>query len=250
MKKFLFFVLALIAFLPSQAEVSPLPEVQFNFIYNTPEQPLINPARTELISCKDRLCLESAPLGVYGSQKMACGPGACTAVAYEFEPFARLTVAFEDGSVRQSNIFAIPQGIVVPLNVYVDSNSLTVEAVDTPPQEPLWQRPEAWGALALILVLELLCAAAWILYNQKRFTILYGVAIANVLTAALTWGILVHWVAQSAVWWVACVVLETFLIRFINYKDISLKDSATLCIMTNVTSYTLGMILSFMWAQL
>ena len=250
MKKILLSLLGLFVFLPVGAEVSPLPELQFSFIYNTDKKPLISPLQTELVTCKDRLCLDSAPLGVYGSQKMTCGPGACTAVAYEFTPFAKLTVAFEDGITRHSNVFAIPDTLITPFNVYVNEADLAIEAVDTPVQEPLWQRPQSWGALLLILVLELLCAAGWILYNKKRFTILYGVAIANVLTAALTWGILVHYVAQSAVWWIACVVLETVLIRLINRRDITLKDSATLCIMTNVTSYTLGMILSFMWAQL
>ena len=250
MKKILLSLLAFCAFLPAGAEVSPLPEAQFNFIYQTDAHPLINPRRSELVVCKDLLCMNATPLGVYGSQKMTCGGGACTAVAYEFEPFAQLTVAFEDGKIRPSNVFAMPDALINQFNVYVGPESLTIEPVDTPPQEALWKRPQAWGALSLILVLELLCATAYIVYTKKRFTILYGVAIANVITAALTWGILVHWVAQSAVWWLACVVLETVLIRLINRKDISLKDSATLCIMTNVTSYTLGMILSFMWVQL
>ena len=38
-------------------------------------------------------------------------------------------------------------------------------------------------------------------------------------------------------------------IALINRKDITLKESATLSIMMNVTSYTLGMILSFMSAR-
>ena len=250
MKKILLSLFVFWALLPAEAEIAPLPEAQFNFIYETNAHPLINPRGAELLQCKDLLCMSAEPLGVYGSQQMTCGGGACTAVAYEFEPFAQLTVTFEDGKIRQSPVFTIPNALINQFNVYVGPDSLRVEPVDTPPQEALWKRPQAWGALSLILVLELLCAAAYIIYTKKRFTILYGVAIANVLTAALTWGLLVHWVAQSAVWWVACVALETVLIRLINYKDITLKDSAILSIMTNVTSYTLGMILSFMWVQL
>lgn len=250
MKKILFLFFAFVLCATARAEISPLPQAQFNFIYNTDTKPLIHPDQTELVLCQDRLCLQAQPLGVYGSQRLTCGGGACTATAYEFEPFARLDVMFEDGKLRQSNIFALPPALLSQFNVYVDANTLAVEPVEMPIQEPLWKRPQAWGALALILVLELLCAAGWIIYNKKRFSILYGVAIANVITAALTWGILVHYVAQSAVWWVVCVGLETVLVRLINRKDISLKDSATLCIVTNVTSYTLGMILSFMWAQL
>lgn len=250
MKKILLSLFVFCAFLPTKAEISPLPEAQFNFIYETNAHPLINPRRTEMVQCKDLLCLSAEPLGVYGSQKMTCGGGHCTAVAYEFEPFAQLSVAFEDGKTRQSEIFALPNMLINQFNVYVGPDSLHIEPIDTPPQEELWKRPQAWGALSLILVLELLCATAYIVYTRKRFTILYGVAIANILTVFLTWGILVHWVAQSAVWWIVCVVLETVLIHLINRKDISLKDSAILSIMTNVTSYTLGMILSFMWVQL
>ena len=250
MKKILLGLVAFCAFLPAGAEISPLPEAQFHFIYEADAHPLINARQTELVQCKDRLCLAAEPLGVYGSQKMTCGGGSCTAVAYEFEPFAKLVVAFEDGKIRQSDVFALPETLFSQFNVYVGPETLRVEAVENPPQEALWKRPQAWGALSLILVLELLCATAYIVYTKKRFTILYGVAIANVLTVFLTWGMLVHWVAQSAVWWLVCVGLETLLVRLINRKDISLKDAATLCIVTNVTSYTLGMILSFMWVQL
>ena len=250
MKKILLAFLCATAWFPTMAEVSPLPEIHFNFIYNTENKPLIRPQGSELISCKDRLCMQSQPLGIYGSQQMKCGPGLCEAVAYEFPPFAQLTVAFEDGSTRSSNIFAVPHTLIHKFNVYVEADKLAVEPVDTPPTEELWKRPQAWGALTLILVLELLCAAAFILYTKKRFTILYGVAIANVITALLTWCLLVHVVAESALWWVFGVVLEAVLIRLINYRDITFKEAATLSVMTNVTSYTLGMILSFMIAQL
>ncbi len=250
MKKILITLTVLLASLSTWAEVSPLPEIQFNFIYNTEQKPLINPNASEFIGCKDRLCIQTEPLGTYGSQRMECGPGTCTATAYEFEPFARLIMSFEDGSTRISNIFALSNELIHKFNVYVNQDNVTVEPIDTPPTESLWSRPQAWGALALILVLELLCAAAFILYTKKRFTILYGVAIANVITAVVTWSFLVHYVAQSALWWLFGVILEALLIRAINRKDISLKEASMLSIMTNVTSYTLGMIISFVIAQM
>ena len=250
MKKIFLTVAVFLASLTTWGEVSPLPEIQFNFIYNTQAKPLIQPAASELVGCKDRLCIESTPLGVYGSQRMTCGGGTCTAVAYEFEPFARLIISFEDGSTRMSNIFKLSNQLIHKFNVYVNQDNLSVEPVDTPPWESLWKRPQAWGALLLILGLELLCAAAFILYTKKRFTILYGVAIANVITAIITWCFLVHFVAQSALWWAFGVLLEAILIRLINRKDITLKDASILSIMTNVTSYTLGMIISFVIAQM
>ena len=164
MKKILLSLFAFGAFLPAAAEISPLPEAQFNFIYETDAKPLINPRGAELVQCKDQLCMSAEPLGVYGSQRMTCGGGACTAIAYEFTPFAKLTVAFEDGKTRQSQVFLMPDALINQFNVYVGPDSLKIEAVDTPPQEALWKRPQAWGALSLILVLELLCAAAYIIY--------------------------------------------------------------------------------------
>ena len=250
MKKVLFFAICVFSFLTAWAEVAPLPEAQFTLLYPPASSYVLKDSATELLLCKDRLCLEQTPLGTYGSQRMTCNEQTCTAVSYDFAPFARLVSTFEDGTSVSSNVFPIDENLINRFNVFIGPQGLYIVPAENQTQEFLWERPQAWGALVLILVLELLCAAAWIWYTKKRFTILYGVAIANVLTAALTWGILVHYVPQSAVWWIACVVLETMLVRFINYKDISRKDSATLCIMTNVTSYTLGMIISFMWAQL
>ncbi len=248
MKKILLILTTFMAFLPAWADVNPLPEIQFHFIYNTDKHPLINPQGSELLQCKDRLCKESTPLGVYGAQKLTCGPGMCEAVAYDFEPFEQLLVAFEDGSTRLSNVFSVKDTLITPMNVWVEEDGLRVEPVNTPPNEPLLRRPQVWGSLALILLLELICAAAFIFYQQKRFTILYGVALANVLTTVATWGFLVHYVAQSALLWIFCVLAEAGLIALINRKDITLKESLTLSIMMNVTSYTLGMILSFMFA--
>ena len=249
MKKLLVLCIILLGlYSPAKADVSPLPEIQFYMIYNTDAKPLLRPQGSELIQCKDRLCMDAAPLGLYGAQQLACSAGDCRAVAYDFEPFQQLVVAFEDGSVRKSNIFALPDRLLTKFNVFIEADALTVEPVDTPPQEALWKRPQMWGSLALILVLELLCAAAFIFYTQKSWRILYGVAIANLLTTALVWGILVHYVAQSALLWIFCVAAEAALIAAINRKEISCKDAGLLSIMTNVTSYTLGMILSFILA--
>lgn len=249
MKKTLF-VLAAVCVGTFAWAVSPVPEAQFNFIYNTQEHPLIVPQGSELFGCEDRRCASQEPLGVYGAQQFSCGPGACQAVAYDFAPFARLVIPFEDGKTRTSNIFALSDAVVNKLNVYVNADTLTVEAVDTPPHENFYKRPEMWGNLILILVLELACAAAFIFYQRKRFVILYGVALANLVTTAIVWLFLVHYLSQSALLWLFCVAAEAGLIALINRKDITLKEAGMLSIMMNVTSYTLGMILCFMWTQL
>ena len=250
MKKIILLFALFLTYFPLRAEVSPLPEIHFNVVYNTQNKPLINPRGSELINCKDRLCMQAEPLGIYGSQRMQCGGGICQATAYEFDPFAKLILLFEDGKTRSSEVFALPNTLISKFNVFVEDDNLQVEPIDTPPTESLWKRPQAWGALALILLLELICGAAYVLYTKKRFTILYGVAIANVITAIFVWALLVHWIAQSAIWWIFAVISEAVLIWVINRKDISLEDASVLSIMTNVTSYTLGMIISFAIAQM
>ncbi|MBP5429344.1 MAG: hypothetical protein J6Y25_00430 [Elusimicrobiaceae bacterium] len=250
MKKIALILLTVLAYLPGWATITPLPEIQFDLIYNTQGHPLIQPTQSELVLCQDRLCMQAAALGTYGAQKFSCGPGACHATAYEFSPFARLVLMFEDGSVRTSQIFSIPDGLITPFNVYVNDKELSVQAVDAPPHEFLWKRPQAWGSLVLILILEVLCAAAYVLYTKKSFAILYGVAIANVVTTFITWGFLAHWITQSALLWVFCVVVEAVLIGLINRKDLLPKEAALLSVIVNVTSYTLGMIISFTLAQI
>ena len=56
MKKILLLLVVLVSYLPAGADVTPLPEIQFNFIYHTEKHPLINPQDSELLQCKDRLC--------------------------------------------------------------------------------------------------------------------------------------------------------------------------------------------------
>ncbi|MBO5011635.1 MAG: hypothetical protein J6C49_04180, partial [Elusimicrobiaceae bacterium] len=80
MKKLLAFILLFCAFSPLWANVSPKPEMEFSFIYNTQAKPLIDPLHSEQIQCADNQCIQSAPLGYYGIQKLYCGSGACISV--------------------------------------------------------------------------------------------------------------------------------------------------------------------------
>ena len=102
----------------------------------------------------------------------------------------------------------------------------------------------------IILLLELVAAAAYLTYTQKSFSILFSVAIANVVTTGVSWVLLSWYASDTAFLWIFYVLAETLIMRLMNLKKLKLKDAFTLSITINVTSYSLGMILSFWLAEL
>ena len=248
MKKLIFFSILIAFFTPTWADVFPKPEIQFSFIYNTEAKPLIDPVHSEQLQCKDSLCLQNTPLGSYGTQKLYCSAGSCYAIAYDFDPYQRLVIAFTDGTVRQSDIFPVGKNLFNRYNVYVEENSLKVEPSDYKPGLLEKGHGNMWLALLLILFLELGAALAYVIYAQKSFTVLYSVAGANLITTLLAWTILPHCISNLFVLWAFCTVAEGALIWAFNRKNISLMESAQISLIINVTSYSLGIILSFLLA--
>ena len=250
MKKIFLLALFFCLFSPLWADVSPKPEMEFSFIYNTAEKPAIDPLHSEQIQCRDNQCLESKPLGVYGLQKLYCQPDGCFSIAYDYDNFQKLIIAFEDGTTRESNVFAAPDRLRARFNVQVEEDALTVTPSAQQTGSRAWARRDAWISLGLILMLELLAAAAYLSYRKKSFTILYSVGVSNLVTTALSWLFLVRFVKETAFLWLFCLLAETLIIRLMNPRKISLKDALMLSLTTNVTSYSLGMILSFLLAPL
>lgn len=250
MKKLLILPLFFCLFSPLWADVSPKPEMEFSFIYQTQDKPAIDPLHSEQIQCEDNQCMENKPLGVYGLQKLYCRPDGCFSIAYAYDNYQKLIVSFADGSTKESNVFASPNTLRARFNVYVQDDGLQVELSPEQADSRAWSRKDAWFSLALILILELLAATAYLSYNQKSFTILYSVGIANLLTTAVSWLILAKYVKETAFLWIFCLLTETLIVRLMNYRKISLKESFMLSLATNVTSYSLGMIISFMLAPL
>ena len=248
MKKFLFAILCVAFFFFFFAYVSPKPEMEFSFIYETSNKPLIDPAHSEQVQCTDNQCLESKPLGHYGIQKLYCSAGNCFSVAYEYTDYQKLIISFADGSVRESNIFIAPRKLRARFNVHVYDKALTVEPTDITPDASGWTRLDAWVSLFIILILELLAAAAYAIYTKKSFRILYSVALANLITTGISWFYLAWYVPESMLLWLFCLIAETLIIRYMNLKRMSLSQSFMLSLAMNVTSYSLGMMLSFVLA--
>lgn len=230
--------------------ISPNPQMEFSFTFNTPTPLTIDAVRSEQIQCTDSLCLSAKPLGDYGAQRMDCTEKACRSVAYEYDPFQKLIITFSDGVTRESQVFATPKSLHTSFNVVVDGDKLIVHKTIAQPEVPVWKQPEAWQALFLILLLELLAAAAYLRYSQKRLMILWSIAFANLLTTAVSWYWLARYVTGGFLLWIFCAVVEAFIIKGFNRRNISLKDSVVLSLVINITSYTLGMIISFAISQL
>ena len=248
MKKLTLLALLVALFTPAWADITPKPEIQFSFIYNTDNKPLINPTHSEQIQCKDSLCMQSEPLGSYGKQKLYCSAGTCYAIAYKFDPYQKLSIAFTDGSVRESNIFPVGKDLFNRYNVYVERNSLLVEPSGYEPGLLEHGHGNMWLALLLILILELVAALAYLIYTQKSFVVLYSVAVVNILTTLLGWTILPHFISSTFILWFFCAVSEALCIWAVNRKYLTLEDAAKLSLIMNVTSYSLGMIFAFMIA--
>ena len=229
--------------------ISPNPQMNFYFDFPNGTALAVDALRSEQIQCADSLCLSAKPLGDYGAQRLTCSAGSCRSVAYEYEPYQKLVIAFSDGSVRESGVFAAPKALHTAFNVSVGPDTLIVTPAAAP-TDAVWERADAWQALALILILELLAAAAYLRYKRKSLRILYGVALANLLTTAVSWYWLARYVTGGFLLWIFCLVAEAFIIKLCHARRITLNDSFVLSLMINITSYTLGMIIAFSLSQL
>ncbi len=245
MKKTLLLALLLCGFTPSWADVSPKPEMEFSFIYNTADKPRIAPEASEQIQCQDNQCLEAKPLGAYGLQKLYCGPERCFSIAYEYADYQKLIIGFEDGSKRESNIFKAPRSLRAGFTVYVNVDSLSVRPSPAPSPSNNLMRRDAWASFLIILLLELAAAWAYLTYSGKPYRTLYAVAAANMITTPVSWCFLAVHVKETAFLWIFCFLFEAAFIWAFNRRKMSLQNALNLSLAMNVTSYSLGMMISF-----
>lgn len=70
------------------------------------------------------------------------------------------------------------------------------------------------------------------------------------LSTAAAWLIFVQFVKETALLWLFCLLAEALIIRLMNPRKMPIKDALMLSAVMNVTSYSLGMILSFWLAPL
>lgn len=250
MKKLLLALCLVCLSVALRAGVAPSPEMDFTFVYNTPDKPAIHASFSEQIQCKDSLCTESSPLGVYGLQKLYCNAETCFSIAYEYDRFQKLIVMFDDGVLRESNIFKAPGTLRAAFTVYVNPHSLNVQEAPTPSTVNVVLRRDAWTSLFIILLLEAIAAFAYLRYTNKKYSIIYYVVIANLASMPISWTILSRYTNETALLWIFCFVFEALFIWAFNRRKIKLHDSFMLSLAINVTSYSVGMMLGFLIAPL
>lgn len=239
----LFFVLT-----PLWGGISPKPEMDFSFQYQTSDKHAILPATSEQIQCNDNQCLEQDPLGVYGIQKLYCQAENCFSIAYQYAPYQKLVIDFSDGVKRQSNVFATPAKLRNSFVVTVREKDLWVEPSAQQPPFQVWSRADAWAALLIILLIEMVAAFAYLFYTEKSYRVLYSVVLANLITMPVSWQWLAQVVAEPALIWICGLVFEAFFIWLCNRKTLTLRNAGVLSFAMNVSSYSAGMMISFLIA--
>ncbi|MBO7237861.1 MAG: hypothetical protein J6U96_01040 [Elusimicrobiaceae bacterium] len=248
MKKILFFALLIVTMTPLWAGIAPKPEMDFTLIYATENKPAVLPDTSEQIQCEDNQCLQSDPLGAYGIQKLYCKADGCFSIAYEYAPFQQLVLDFADGKKRASNVFSTPSKLRNSFTVTVREKDLLVQPSATPQQFHALLRADAWMSLIIILLLEMIAAWAYLKYTRKSFRVLYAVVIANLISMPLSWQVLGRIATEQWFIWFFCLIFEALFIWIFNRKRITARDSFELSFAINVTSYSVGMILSFLIA--
>ncbi len=248
MKKILLLSVCFLLFAPLYGGVFPKPEMDFDFVYQTENTPTILPDTSEQIQCEDNQCIQSTPLGNYGIQKLYCQENSCFSIAYKYAPYQKLIIDFSDGIQRQSNVFPAPERLHDSFTVTVREDDLRVQRSTQPQAFNALLRADAWLSLIIILLTELLAAFAYLAYTGKSYRVLYSVAIANLITMPLAWQVLGKIVTETALMWLFCVVAETLIFWLCNRRQLSLRNAAALSVAVNVTSYSVGSMISFMIA--
>lgn len=248
MKKFLLCLSALCVFTPLWAGFAPKPQMDFTLVYQTQDKPAILPQTSEQIQCSDNQCLQAEPLGQYGIQKLYCRTAQCFSVAYAYEPFQQLVLSFADGTTRSSNVFPTPTKLRSNFTVLVREADLIVTPATAPQRFNALLRADAWSSLIIILLLEIVAAWMYLKYTHTRFRVLYSVLLVNLISMPFSWQVLGPFVADSCFIWLFCLVFEALLIWLLNRRYLSARAAFELSFAMNVTSYTVGMILSFLIA--
>ena len=106
-------------------------------------------------------------------------------------------------------------------------------------------RRDAWTSFIIILVLELAAAWSFLTYTDKPYRVLYAVAVSNIITMFVSWRFLAAYISETAFLWIFCFVFESVFIWLCNRKVLSWKEAGYLGLAANVTSYSLGMMISF-----
>lgn len=246
MKKLFFVFTALIALaLNARADIAPAEQIRYSFKFEGVAPVKIASERSEQLQCEDNQCLSPKPLGRFGIQKLDCDANSCHAVSYEFNPYQKLIIGFEDGSVRESEVFKTPSGRKNAMEVTVTPDALKVkEAEHSAAPDKL---PKNYILLSLLFVFftEAAAAAIFVFMNKLPAGVIFSFAALNTLTIPLNWFVLADFIQSDGLLWLTAFLIEFAALCLIFRRRALAKELFGLTLFANVAGYSSGMILSF-----
>lgn len=246
MKKLFFVFIALIAFsLNSKADIAPAEQINYSFKFEGVNPLKILPAHSEQLQCEDNQCLSPKPLGRFGIQKLECEEASCHAVSYEFAPYQKLIIQFEDGSVRESTVFKTPAGRKNSIQITVTPDALKASAAnsETAPDK----LPKSYILLSMLFVffIEISAAAIFIFMNKLPAGVIFCFSVLNAVTIPLNWFVLSNYFQSDGILWLTAFLIEFALLSLFFRKKSIYTELFGLTLFANVAGYSSGMILSF-----
>lgn len=246
MKKLFFALIALIALsLNAKADIAPAEQINYSFKFEGVQPLKILPGGSEQLQCEDNQCLSPKPLGRFGIQKLECEEAACHAVSYEFAPYQKLIIKFEDGSARESAVFKTPSGRKNSMEITVTPNALTANPANSKTAPD--RLPKSYILLSILFVFltETAAAVIFVLMNKLPAGVILSFSVLNAVTIPLNWFVLSNYFQSDGILWLTAFLIEFALLCLLFRKKSIYTELFGLTLFANVAGYSSGMILSF-----
>ncbi len=246
MKKLFFVLISLILLsLNAKADIAPAEQISYSFKFEGVQPLKIMPGNSEQLQCEDNQCLSPKPLGRFGIQKLECREAACHAVSYEFSPYQKLIIKFEDGSVRESEVFKTPSGRKNAMQITVTPFDLSVSSANSKTAPDTLPKSYILFSLLFVFLTETAAAAIFVFMNKLPAGVILSFSVLNVITIPLNWFVLSNYFQSDGILWLTAFLIEFALLCLLFRKKSIYTELFGLTLFANVAGYSSGMILSF-----
>ncbi len=270
MKKYLLFLILILAPAFVSADLGPKPTMLFSLEKELPNAPLVS---GELFECSDPSCSDMVVFRQMGPQRFSCnsdesGPG-CFSMAYNYQPYHRLSLTFSD-KTRTSNIFALAPNNELESRylVTIGDNDLTVRLAsaaeistaahyndlpssfkkifdsDAGPSNPADYIFFMVVALLTTVIIELIVVALFKKIKNSVSPRLATILIANLISLPLLWLVAyysnVNYYIFIIVGELAVVLFEAFYIALRNGDSRAWSRWLALSFIMNAASFFVG----------
>lgn len=247
MRKLLFTLIAFLSMsLSAFADIAPAEQISYTFHFDGIAPVKIAANQSEQLQCQDNQCLDPKPLGKFGIQALNCDEISCYAVSYDFSPYQKLIVKFEDGTLRESEVFPKPAGRKNAMRVTVTPDALKVEREEVPLAPDHLTKGYIISAMIFVFLAEALAAAVFVYMNKLPAGVFLAFLVLNLITIPLNWLMFANYVQSDGILWTAAFLVEFVLLCLFFAKRRLCKEIFGLTLFANVAGYSSGMILSFL----